>query len=101
MLDDTDPTTVQLQHVPYEINTCREFTYAPDEGHIALSIFRDEDGEYLPFPTNTCGQRRPANSERDVNVDYSDICKYKLHSVNRRAAINIPKLFFQVNKITN
>ena len=89
MLDDTDPTGVQSQLVPNEINAHTEFTFAP-EGQVPHSIYRDEDAEYLPFPTIFCGQRRPSNSEDDVNVQWSDICKYELHSVDRSAAIKIP-----------
>ena len=45
MLDESGPTAVQLEHVPYEINTHTELIFASGEGHMPLSIFRDEDAE--------------------------------------------------------
>ena len=55
------------------------------------------------FQHTFCRQRRYSNTEPDVNVDYGDICNYELHSVDRRAAINIPNLFFMkqvLDKVT-
>ena len=99
MLDDSDPTAVQLKHVPYEIKTHTDFSIAPHEGQVPLSIFRGGDAKYLSFPTNLCGPRRVSNSESDVNVHYSDICKYELCSVDRRETIYIPNLFFKLKKL--
>ena len=71
-----------------------EITFAPGEGQKPISVFLDENAEYLAFLTIICGECRPDNKDRHIPVHYSDICKYKLQSVDRRAAINIQNLFF-------
>ena len=76
-----------------------ELTFAPGEGQVPLSIFYDENSEYLAFPTIFCGLKRPDNKERDVPVHYSEICKYELRSVDRRVAQHIPNLFYKFKKI--
>ena len=81
MLDDSDLTAVQLQHVPHEISTYSEFTLAPGEGQVPISIFGIEDSKYLSFAIIFCGQRRCSNSEFDVNVYHSDTCKYELQLI--------------------
>ena len=62
------------------------FTFAPGEGQHPLSLFQDKDAEYLCFPSIFCGQRPPSKDERSVSVHYSDIVKWELRSVGRRAA---------------
>ena len=57
-----------------------ELIFAPGEGHRPVSIFQDADVEYLAFPTIFCGQRRKENRYK---VNYSDVCKYELCSVDR------------------
>lgn len=49
-------------------NRNASFTFAPGEGQRPLSIFQDKDSEYLCFPSIYCGQKRPENEERKVNV---------------------------------
>ena len=44
------------------------------------------------FPTIFCGQRRPSKEERTVPVHYSDIVKWELRSVDRRAAQSVPNI---------
>ena len=66
----------------------------------AISTFRNEDTRYLSFPKPFSGQRRPSNSEHDVNVHYSESCKNELYSVDRRAALKLPNVFFKLEKIT-
>ena len=88
-----------LQHVLCETDTHTELIFALDKVHVPLSMFRDEDDEYLPFPKIFIGQRIPRNSEHDGNVHYSDISKYELCSIDRRAAVNKPNLFFRWKKL--
>ena len=95
MINNYDP--IILQHdeplVPDEL------TFAPGEDQVHLSVFQDENTEYLAFPTIYCGQKRPDNSERVHKVHYSDICKYKLRCVDRRVTSNIPNMFFKQKRL--
>ena len=68
-------------------------TFAPGEGQHPLSLYHDADAEYLCFSTIFCGQRRPSKEERTVAVHYSDIVKWELRSVDRRAAQSVPNIF--------
>ena len=68
-------------------------TYALGEGQHPLSLYHDVDAEYLCFPTIFCGERRPSKEERTVPVYYSDIVKWELRSVDRRAAQSAPNIF--------
>ena len=72
---------------------------APGEGQRPLSIFKDKHAEYLAFPTLFCGQKRVDNSERNVPVYYSDICKWELRCIDRRVALHIPNLFYKMKKL--
>ena len=74
MLDNYDPEFTVCD----EVCTPEEITFAPGEGQVPLSVFKDENAEYLSFPTIFCGEKRPDNKEQFVNVHYSDICKYEL-----------------------
>ena len=65
------------------------------EGQHPLSLYHDEDAEYLCFPTIFCGQTRPSKEERTVPVRYSDIVNWELRSVDRRAAQSVPNIFFK------
>ena len=75
------------------------FTFAPGEGHHPLSLYQDKDAEYLCFSSIFCGQRPPNKDERSVPVHYSDIVKWELRSVDRRAAQSVPNLFFKHKKL--
>ncbi|MCG8076810.1 MAG: AAA family ATPase [Candidatus Thiodiazotropha taylori] len=75
------------------------FTFAPGEGQQPLSLYQDKDAEYLCFPTIFCGQRRLINDERQTPVYYSDIVKWELRSVDRRAAQSVPNIFFKHKKL--
>ena len=75
-------------------NKCDVITFAPGEGQHSLSLYHDADAEYLCFPTIFCGQRRPCKEERTVPVHYSDIVKWELRSVERRAAQSVPNICF-------
>ena len=68
-------------------------TFAPGEGQHLLSLYHDVDAECLCFPTIFCGERRPSKEERTVPVYYSDIVKWELRSVDRRAAQSVPNIF--------
>ena len=72
---------------------------APGEGQRPISIFKDPNSEYLAFPTIFCGQTRVENSKRRVPVYYSDICKWELRCVDRRAALHIPNMFYKMKKL--
>ena len=45
LLDKYDPTICD------ELLSPQEITFAPGEGQVPLSVFNDENIEYLPFPT--------------------------------------------------
>ena len=75
------------------------FTFAPGEGQHHLSLYQDKDAEYLCFPTIFCGQTPPNRDERLVPVHYSDIVKWELRSVDRRAAQSVPNIFFKHKKL--
>ena len=75
------------------------FTFAPGEGQHPLSLYQDKDAEYLCFPTIFCGQTPPSRDERSVPVHYSDIVKWELRSVDRRAAQSVPNIFFKHKKL--
>ena len=72
---------------------------APGEGQRPISIFKDPNSEYLAFPTIFCGRTRVENSKRRVPVYYSDICKWELRCVDRRAALHIPNIFYKMKKL--
>ena len=64
-----------------------------------MSIFRDKYSEELAYPGIFLGQRRPENSERAVDVHYSDICKSELRRSDRRAAMSVENIFFKTKKL--
>ena len=81
-------------------NKCdKVFTFAPGEGQHPLSLYQDKDAEYLCFPTIFCGQTPPSRDERLVPAHYSDIVKWELRSVDRRAAQSVPNIFFKHKKL--
>ena len=81
-------------------NKCdKVFTFAPGEGQHPLSLYQDKDAEYLCFPSIFCGQTPPSKDERLVPVHYSDIVKWELRSVDRRAAQSVPNIFFKHKKL--
>ena len=51
MLDDHDP----IVPLPDEPIVLKELTFAPGEGQVPVSVFKDENAEYLAFPTIFCG----------------------------------------------
>ena len=75
------------------------FTFAPGEGQHPLSLYQDQHAEYLCFPSIFCGQTPPSKDERVVPVHYSDIVKWELRSVDRRAAQSVPNIFFKHKKL--
>ena len=68
-------------------------TFAPGEGQHPLSLYHDADAEYLCFPTIFCGQRCLSKEEITVTLHYSDIVKWELRGVDRRAAQSVPNIF--------
>ena len=81
-------------------NKCdKVFTFAPGEGQHPISLYNDKDAEYLCFPSIFCGQTPPSKEERIVPVHYSDIVKWELRSVDRRAAQSVPNIFFKHKKL--
>ena len=64
-----------------------------------LSLYQDKDAEYLCFPSIFCCQRPPSKDERSVPVHYSDIVKWELRSVDRRAAQSVPNIIFKHKKL--
>lgn len=75
------------------------YTFAPGEGQRPLSLYQDQNAEYLSFPTIFCGKGRLTDDERAVHVSYADIAKWELRSIDRRAAQSVPNLFFKLKKI--
>ena len=53
MLDKYDPTVPTCD----ELLSPKKITFAPCEGQVPLSVFNDDNAEYLFFPTIFCGQR--------------------------------------------
>ncbi|XP_062570615.1 uncharacterized protein LOC134232646, partial [Saccostrea cucullata] len=82
-----------------DIDTNKLYVFAPGENQKPISLFTDKDAEYLCFPTIFCGHRRVESEEREVPVHYSDIAKWELRSVDRRAAQSVPNIFFKLKKI--
>ena len=72
------------------------FAFAPGEGQHPLSLYQDKDAEYLCFPSIFCGQRPPSKDERSGPAHYSDIVKWELRSVDRRAAQSVPNIFLNI-----
>ena len=96
MLDNYDPIIPQTD----ESLVPEELTFAPTgEGQVPVSVFQDENAEYLAFPTIYYGQKRPDNSARIHKVHYSDTCKYELRCVDRRVALNIPNMFLKQKRL--
>jgi hypothetical protein len=52
-------------------------------------LYCDPDAEYLSFPSIFCGQRRADNKERSVHVQYTDIVKWELRSMDRQVAQSV------------
>ena len=75
------------------------FTFTPGEEQHPLILNQDKDAEYLCFPSIFCGQRPPSKDERSVPVHYSDIVKWELRSVDRRAAQSVPNILFKHKKL--
>ena len=75
------------------------YTFAPGEGQHPLSLYQDKNAEYLCFPSIFCGQKPLSNEQRSVPVHYSDIVKWELRSVDRRAAQSVPNIFFKHKKL--
>ena len=81
-------------------NKCgKVLTFAPGEGQHPLSLYQDKNAEYLCFLSIFCGQIPPSKDERLVPVHYSDIVKWELRSVDRRAAQSVPNIFFKHKKL--
>ncbi|XP_033729556.1 uncharacterized protein LOC117318706, partial [Pecten maximus] len=81
------------------IDTNKIYVFAPGENQKPVGLYEDKDAEYLCFPSIFCGQRRVDNENRTKNVYYSDIAKWELRSVDRRAAQSVPNIFFKLKKI--
>lgn len=80
-------------------DTNKAYVFAPGENQRPVSLYEDKDAEYLCFPTIFCGQRRVENNDRVVSVHYSDVAKWELRSIDRRAAKSVPNIFFKLKKI--
>ena len=72
---------------------------APGQNNKPLSIFLDKDAEELAFVDIFCGQYRPANCERMVNMHYTDVVKSELRRLDRRAAGNVDNIFYETKKV--
>lgn len=70
------------------------FTFVHGGGQQPLRIFQDKKVEYFCFPNIFCGQRRMDNKNRPVPVHCSDIAKWELRSMDRRAGQQILYLIY-------
>ena len=59
MLDNYDPTVPTCD----ELLSPQEITFTPGEEWVPLSVFNDDNAEYLSFPTIFDGQKRSHNRE--------------------------------------
>ena len=57
------------------------YNFAPSENQTPISLLKDENVEYLSFPTIFCGKQRTLNSERYTPVQYSEICNLLIGDV--------------------
>ena len=53
----------------------------------------------MAYPNIFLGQKRPDNTQRMVDVHYSDICKSELRYADRRAAMCVENIFFKAKKL--
>ena len=53
LLDNYDPTVPTWD----ELLSPQEITFAPGEGQVPLSVFNDDNAEYLSFPTTVVDKR--------------------------------------------
>ncbi|XP_074641227.1 uncharacterized protein LOC141898976 [Tubulanus polymorphus] len=97
-IDDTQNNTGNLGTLLID-ESDRIISFAPGQNQIPLSIFKDDFAEELAFPTIFCGQKRLPNTARIKPVHYSQICKWELCNVDRRAAMSVPNLFFKTCKL--
>ena len=70
-------------------------SFAPAEGNQPLGIFVDKESEFLSFPTIYCEKCRPDNSDHQVPVHYSTVCKWELRCQDRRVAQSVPNFILQ------
>ena len=95
--DEEQPLMTLLDEQSVDRNAV--LSVAPGEGQRPISIFKDPNAEYLAFPTIFCGQKRMENSDRLTPAYYSDICKWELRCVDRRAALHVPNIFYKMKKL--
>ena len=69
MLDDYEPIIPQ----PDEPIVPQKLTFAPGEGQIPVSVFKDENAEYLAFPIIFCGQIIVIKSIMYIIVTYANM----------------------------
>ena len=77
----------------------RTMTFAPGEGQHPLSLFQDEDCEYLSFPSIYCGEKMQRKTAKGDPIHYSDQVKWELTHHDRRAANSVPNIFFKAKKL--
>ena len=76
------------------------FTFALGEGQHPLVFIKIKLPNTYAFHLYfLCGQRPPSKDERSVPVHYSDIVKWELRRVDRRAAQPVPNIFFKHKKL--
>ena len=75
------------------------WSFAPGQGNLPTSIFKDTNCEELAFPGIFAGNARPTNNDRSVRVLYSDIVKSEIQRRDRRVARSVDNLFFKVKKL--
>ena len=75
------------------------FTFAPGEGQHPLSLYQDKMLSTCAFQPYFVARHPTSKDERLVPVHYSDVVKWELRSVDRRAAQSVPNIFFKHKKL--
>ena len=76
----------------------RALKLTPTTGEEPLSVYLDDHCEECAFPVLFAGHPRTENNARHVPVDYQDIVKCEMQSVNRSFAGSPENIFFKFKK---
>lgn len=99
-IDETDRSAnVETMLCEAEYDSSQVMSFAPGEDQTPISLYYDNNADYLAFPTIFCVHRRLHNSERSRPVHYSDLCKSELGCIDRRVANCVPNIFFKFKKV--
>ena len=74
-------------------------SFAPGEGNKPLRLSVDQNSEYLSFPTIFCGKKRADNTDCQIPLQCSAICKWELRCQDCRVAESVPNRFYKLKKL--